>query len=124
LQIRILGGSPLSHSLFILIYYYLRDPLPTRAAAYWFIDLQAILLILKKTTIITKKKRTAMVAATQPQPPTPTASTTTSAEEEALKRNTDCVYFLASPLTCKKVRFSPFLFFFHFSINGCRFLRI
>ncbi|XP_071928322.1 zinc finger CCCH domain-containing protein 17-like [Coffea arabica] len=24
------------------------------------------------------------------------------AEEEALKRNTDCVYFLASPLTCKK----------------------
>ncbi|KAF3432453.1 hypothetical protein FNV43_RR27193 [Rhamnella rubrinervis] len=27
---------------------------------------------------------------------------TSSAEEEALKRNTDCVYFLASPLTCKK----------------------
>ncbi|KAG9442352.1 hypothetical protein H6P81_018206 [Aristolochia fimbriata] len=25
-----------------------------------------------------------------------------SAEEEAMKRNTDCVYFLASPLTCKK----------------------
>lgn len=25
-----------------------------------------------------------------------------SAEEEAFKRNTDCVYFLASPLTCKK----------------------
>ncbi|XP_031276179.1 zinc finger CCCH domain-containing protein 17-like [Pistacia vera] len=25
-----------------------------------------------------------------------------SPEEEALKRNTDCVYFLASPLTCKK----------------------
>ncbi|KAJ8618463.1 hypothetical protein MRB53_014649 [Persea americana] len=25
-----------------------------------------------------------------------------SAEEEAIKRNTDCVYFLASPLTCKK----------------------
>ncbi|CAA7403435.1 unnamed protein product [Spirodela intermedia] len=25
-----------------------------------------------------------------------------SAEEEAVKRNTDCVYFLASPLTCKK----------------------
>lgn len=24
-------------------------------------------------------------------------------EEEALRRNTDCVYFLASPLTCKKV---------------------
>lgn len=36
----------------------------------------------------------------QTQPPsTPTAP---SAEEEALKRNTDCVYFLASPLTCKK----------------------
>ncbi|KAK6252198.1 hypothetical protein QUC31_013918 [Theobroma cacao] len=29
-------------------------------------------------------------------------ATKTSAEEEALKRNTDCVYFLASPLTCKK----------------------
>ncbi|XP_041014030.1 zinc finger CCCH domain-containing protein 17 [Juglans microcarpa x Juglans regia] len=27
---------------------------------------------------------------------------TTSSQEEALKRNTDCVYFLASPLTCKK----------------------
>ncbi|KAJ4744749.1 Zinc finger CCCH domain-containing protein 32 [Rhynchospora pubera] len=25
-----------------------------------------------------------------------------TAEEEAIKRNTDCVYFLASPLTCKK----------------------
>ncbi|CAK7326915.1 unnamed protein product [Dovyalis caffra] len=48
-----------------------------------------------------------MVAATQPQQPpstatASTATTTTSAEEEALKRNTDCVYFLASPLTCKK----------------------
>ncbi|GMY18023.1 zinc finger CCCH domain-containing protein 17 [Fagus crenata] len=31
----------------------------------------------------------------------PKASTST-AQEEALKRNTDCVYFLASPLTCKK----------------------
>ncbi|KAE8682002.1 Pentatricopeptide repeat-containing protein, putative isoform 1 [Hibiscus syriacus] len=29
-------------------------------------------------------------------------ATKASAEEEALKRNTDCVYFLASPLTCKK----------------------
>lgn len=39
-----------------------------------------------------------------------------SAEEEALKRNTDCVYFLASPLTCKKV-FSraPFSFNRHCS---------
>uniref|UniRef100_A0A5B7AEE5 Putative zinc finger CCCH domain-containing protein 17 n=2 Tax=Davidia involucrata TaxID=16924 RepID=A0A5B7AEE5_DAVIN len=51
-----------------------------------------------------------MVGATQqppPQPQRPTTATTTttastSAEEEALKRNTDCVYFLASPLTCKK----------------------
>ncbi|XP_061342411.1 zinc finger CCCH domain-containing protein 17 [Gastrolobium bilobum] len=32
----------------------------------------------------------------QTQQPTP------SAQDEALKRNTDCVYFLASPLTCKK----------------------
>ena len=55
-----------------------------------------------------------MVAATQPQqhPSTAADSTTTananvtSVEDEALKRNTDCVYFLASPLTCKKVRFS------------------
>ncbi|XP_059649834.1 zinc finger CCCH domain-containing protein 17 [Cornus florida] len=31
-----------------------------------------------------------------------TTTTTTSAEEAALKRNTDCIYFLASPLTCKK----------------------
>lgn len=36
----------------------------------------------------------------QPQPQPSTAPP--SAEEEALKRNTDCVYFLASPLTCKK----------------------
>lgn len=41
----------------------------------------------------------------QQQPPTPTAATTVvvmTPEEEFLKRNTDCVYFLASPLTCKK----------------------
>ncbi|XVE85511.1 hypothetical protein DITRI_Ditri17bG0096500 [Diplodiscus trichospermus] len=51
-----------------------------------------------------------MVAATQQQQqqkqPAGEAAvagaTKTSAEEEALKRNTDCVYFLASPLTCKK----------------------
>ncbi|XP_071735793.1 zinc finger CCCH domain-containing protein 19-like [Rutidosis leptorrhynchoides] len=30
------------------------------------------------------------------------APATTSEEDEVLKRNTDCVYFLASPLTCKK----------------------
>ncbi|KAJ9159632.1 hypothetical protein P3X46_025124 [Hevea brasiliensis] len=40
-----------------------------------------------------------MIAATQQQQAT---ATVPSAEEEALKRNTDCVYFLASPLTCKK----------------------
>lgn len=27
-----------------------------------------------------------------------------SSESEILKRNTDCVHFLASPLTCKKVQ--------------------
>ncbi|KAF3652593.1 hypothetical protein FXO38_11159 [Capsicum annuum] len=32
----------------------------------------------------------------------PSSSTVAAAEEEAMKRNTDCVYFLASPLTCKK----------------------
>ncbi|KAI3744112.1 hypothetical protein L1987_57188 [Smallanthus sonchifolius] len=31
-----------------------------------------------------------------------TAHTTTPEEDELVKRNTDCVYFLASPLTCKK----------------------
>ena len=53
-----------------------------------------------------------MVAVTQQQQQkqaaaetTVVGATKTSAEEEALKRNTDCVYFLASPLTCKKVRF-------------------
>ncbi|KAK4479668.1 hypothetical protein RD792_015197 [Penstemon davidsonii] len=34
--------------------------------------------------------------------PQPRPSSPSTAEEEALKRNTDCVYFLASPLTCKK----------------------
>ncbi|KAE8667279.1 hypothetical protein F3Y22_tig00112428pilonHSYRG00073 [Hibiscus syriacus] len=51
-----------------------------------------------------------MVAATPQQQQQATGATTvtvagatkTSAEEEGLKRNTDCVYFLASPLTCKK----------------------
>ncbi|GMJ04488.1 hypothetical protein like AT2G02160 [Hibiscus trionum] len=47
-----------------------------------------------------------MVAATPQQQTTGAmtvaGATKTSAEEEALKRNTDCVYFLASPLTCKK----------------------
>ncbi|KAI9077391.1 hypothetical protein K1719_040704 [Acacia pycnantha] len=38
----------------------------------------------------------------QPQSQQQTQQTTTSAEDEVLKRNTDCVYFLASPLTCKK----------------------
>lgn len=39
-----------------------------------------------------------MVAATRDSTQPPQASP----EDEALKRNTDCVYFLASPLTCKK----------------------
>ncbi|KAJ0439635.1 hypothetical protein HanHA300_Chr16g0627521 [Helianthus annuus] len=29
------------------------------------------------------------------------AQSTSPEEDELLKRNTDCVYFLASPLTCK-----------------------
>ncbi|KAL0326758.1 UNVERIFIED_CONTAM: Zinc finger CCCH domain-containing protein 17 [Sesamum angustifolium] len=37
-----------------------------------------------------------------PQSQSQSQSQPPSAEEEALKRNTDCVYFLASPLTCKK----------------------
>ncbi|CAH8383457.1 unnamed protein product [Eruca vesicaria subsp. sativa] len=36
------------------------------------------------------------------QPKTKQPEPASSPEEEALKRNTDCVYFLASPLTCKK----------------------
>ncbi|XP_022734182.1 zinc finger CCCH domain-containing protein 17-like [Durio zibethinus] len=47
-----------------------------------------------------------MVAVTQQQQQQMQAAVAgaakTSADEEALKRNTDCVYFLASPLTCKK----------------------
>lgn len=46
----------------------------------------------------------------------PNPVTVASAEEETLKRNTDCVYFLASPLTCKKV------FLCHYSVVH-RFLR-
>ncbi|XP_008220996.1 PREDICTED: zinc finger CCCH domain-containing protein 17 [Prunus mume] len=38
----------------------------------------------------------------QQQQQKPPQQPETTAEEEALKRNTDCVYFLASPLTCKK----------------------
>ncbi|CAN4080974.1 unnamed protein product [Withania somnifera] len=37
-----------------------------------------------------------------PTPPQQLQIQPPSGEEEALKRNTDCVYFLASPLTCKK----------------------
>lgn len=43
-----------------------------------------------------------MVAGAQQQPQPQQQQPPVSAEEEALKRNTDCVYFLASPLTCKK----------------------
>jgi len=42
-------------------------------------------------------------------------------EEEALRRSTDCVYFLASPLTCKKVRRASFL---GFRPSGCCFRRL
>lgn len=41
----------------------------------------------------------------------PPATVQLSAEEEAVKSNTDCVYFLASPLTCKKVWFFLFMIF-------------
>lgn len=43
-----------------------------------------------------------MKAANHTQAAPTTATPTTTTEDEALKRNTDCVYFLASPLTCKK----------------------
>ncbi|KAJ7954443.1 Zinc finger CCCH domain-containing protein [Quillaja saponaria] len=49
-----------------------------------------------------------MVAGTQPQPQPQKPleeqfpGSVPTAQEKALKRNTDCVYFLASPLTCKK----------------------
>ncbi|KAM7487868.1 hypothetical protein LguiB_025352 [Lonicera macranthoides] len=47
-----------------------------------------------------------MFGGTQSQPQQPPQlnqpAPATEAEEEALKKNTDCVYFLASPLTCKK----------------------
>lgn len=44
-------------------------------------------------------------------------------DEDSLKRNTDCVYFLASPLTCKKVlSFSLSLFFnAHFFFSSAQF---
>ncbi|MFS7993665.1 hypothetical protein Hanom_Chr12g01096791 [Helianthus anomalus] len=49
-----------------------------------------------------------MVGGVSIQPPQ--ASQLAPEDEEFLKRNTDCVYFLASPLTCKKV-----IFFFCFT---------
>jgi hypothetical protein len=45
------------------------------------------------------------MVAQQPQLQIQTNQPTPSPQDEALKRNTDCVYFLASPLTCKKVLF-------------------
>lgn len=42
-----------------------------------------------------------------------------TAEEEAAKGSTDCVYFLASPLTCKKVDFLLFLFLLLFQVLKC-----
>lgn len=53
-----------------------------------------------------------MVGSTPPkqiQPPSSSMVATASTEEEAMKRNTDCVYFLASPLICKKVWLLLFL---------------
>ncbi|PHT59726.1 hypothetical protein CQW23_02089 [Capsicum baccatum] len=50
-----------------------------------------------------------MVGPTPPkqiQPPSSSTTAAVAAEEEAIKRNTDCVYFLASPLTCKKLDIS------------------
>lgn len=39
----------------------------------------------------------------------PSSSQNPNMDDDFLKRNTDCVYFLASPLTCKKVLlFLPF----------------
>jgi hypothetical protein len=52
------------------------------------------------------------MVAQQPQLQIQTNQPTPSPQDEALKRNTDCVYFLASPLTCKKV-----LFFFIYKKN-------
>lgn len=35
-----------------------------------------------------------------------------AAGDEALKKNTDCIYFLASPFTCKKVSALNLFFWF------------
>jgi hypothetical protein len=51
------------------------------------------------------------MVAQQPQLQIQTNQPTPSPQDEALKRNTDCVYFLASPLTCKKVLFFLLLTF-------------
>jgi hypothetical protein len=51
------------------------------------------------------------MVAQQPQLQIQTNQPTPSPQDEALKRNTDCVYFLASPLTCKKVLFFILLTF-------------
>ena len=43
---------------------------------------------------------------------------TSWAAGEAAKKNTDCIYFLASPLTCKKVRLFCFLKIFFIYLPG------
>lgn len=58
-------------------------------------------LRLCKFTERDKQSSTAMVAATKDST-APSQPSAAPPEEDALKRNTDCVYFLASPLTCKK----------------------
>ena len=62
-----------------------------------------------------------MVAATKDST-APSQPSAAPPEEDALKRNTDCVYFLASPLTCKKVcfLFAFFSFFPFFGFQGFR----
>lgn len=50
----------------------------------------------------THQQQQAPQLAPPPSSSSSAAPTTTPEEDEFLKRNTDCVYFLASPLTCKK----------------------
>ena len=78
-------------------------------------------LRLCKFTERDKQSSTAMVAATKDST-APSQPSAAPPEEDALKRNTDCVYFLASPLTCKKVcfLFAFFSFFPFFGFQGFR----
>lgn len=73
-----------------------------------------------------------MVAVTKDSKAAPQPSVAPTADD-LLKRNTDCVYFLASPLTCKKVGFLVVFFLFFGLLRsraqasiafGFRFLRV